>query len=399
MIGCVYFPRLAAAIERRDDLSLDGMPLIIVESTGGSARVLAACGEAARLGVQPGMALRQARLACPQARLIPADLPRYRHTFDRLLEALAAFSSRVEPGEMLPAAVAWLDLGRLREDEIGEMARSIGQATRQATGVSPALGLAGGKFPAYTAAASTEPGRARIVPLSRQADFLAPFPVSTLPLDAETARRLELFRIRTLGQLAALPAGAVAAQFGAQGRLLHKLAQGHDDRPVLPYRPLAAENAARCFEEPLADRAALEAMARELAGELAARLRAIGLAGRELRLALKLEDGTAHQECLVLRRPTGDAGRLGRVASEILGQAHLPCGVSALEVTMAGLVPAVGEQLDLFVHQSGQESRLRADLSDLVARYGVACFYQVDLLDQSAPLPERRFRLQKVEEA
>jgi DNA polymerase-4 len=399
MIGCVYFPHLAAAIEQRDDPSLDGTPLIIVESTGGSARVLATCGEAAGLGVQPGMVLRQARLACPQARLIPADLPRYRHTFDQLLEALTAFSSRVEPGGMLPAAAAWLDLGHLREDETGEMARSLGRATRQATGVSPALGLAGGKFPAYAAAASTEPGRARIVPLNRQAEFLAPFLVSTLPLDAETARRLELFGIHTLGQLAALPAGAVAAQFGAQGRLLHQLAQGHDDRPVLSYRPLAAESAARCFEEPLADRAALEAVARELAGELAARLRTNGLGGRELRLALELEDGTAHQECLVLRRPTGDAGRLGRVASELLGQAHLTCAVSTLEVTMTGLVPTVGEQLDLFVHQSGQESRLRAGLGDLVARHGATCFYQVALLDQSAPLPERRFRLLQVEGA
>jgi hypothetical protein len=70
-----------------------------------------------------------------------------------------------------------------------------------------------------------------------------------------------------------------------------------------------------------------------------------------------------------------------------------------LEVTMTDLVPAVGEQLDLFVHQSGQENRLRAGLSDLVARHGAACFYQVDLLDQSAPLPERRFRLQEVEGA
>ncbi len=52
------------------------------------------------------MALRQARLICCQARFIPADPPRYRHTFSRLLEALAAFSSRVEPGEILPATVA-----------------------------------------------------------------------------------------------------------------------------------------------------------------------------------------------------------------------------------------------------------------------------------------------------
>jgi len=397
MIGCICIPYFAAAIERRDDPSLAGTPLVIVEQPGGSARVLATCGEAAELGVQPGMALRQARLVCPQARVTPADPLRYCQTFDRLLEALAAFSSRVEPGEMLPAAVAWLDLGSLKASEAGEIVRTLGRAARVATGLSPALGLAGGKFPASVAAASTEPGKARIVPPNRQAEFLAPFPVSALPLDAETARRLELLGIRTLGQLAALPAGAVATQFGTQGRLLHQLAWGHDERPIRSYRSSPAESAARRIEEPLAYRAALEAVVREVAGELAARLRARGLAGRELRLALELEDRTTHQESLVLRRPTGDAGRLGCIASELLGRAHLTCGVSALEVTMTDLVPAVGEQLDLFVHQSGQERRLRVGLSDLVARHGAACFYQVALLDQSAPLPERRFRLREVE--
>jgi nucleotidyltransferase/DNA polymerase involved in DNA repair len=396
MIGCVYLPYFAAAVERRDDPSLTGAPLVIVERAGGSARVLAACGQATGLGVKPGMALRQARLVCPQARIIPADPSRYRHTFDRLLEALVAFSPRVEPGEMLPAAVAWLDMGSLREGEAGEMARALGRAVRAAVGPSPALGLAGGKLPACVAAASTEPGKARIIPLNRQAEFLAPFPVSTLPLDAETARRLELFGIRTLGQLAALPAGAVAAQFGAQGHLLHQLARGRDERLVIPFCPPAVESAARRFEEPLADRAGLEAVARETAGELAARLRASGLAGRELRLVLEMEDGAIHQESLVLRQPTGDVVRLGRVAGELLGQAYLTCGVSTLQLTMTSLVPAVGEQLDLFVHQSGQEDRLRAGLNDLVARHGAACFYQVALLDQSAPLPERRFRLQKV---
>jgi len=52
MIGCVYFPHFAAAVERRDDPSLAGAPLVIVERAGESARVVAACGEAARLGVQ-----------------------------------------------------------------------------------------------------------------------------------------------------------------------------------------------------------------------------------------------------------------------------------------------------------------------------------------------------------
>jgi hypothetical protein len=71
--------------------------------------------------------------------------------------------------------------------------------------------------------------------------------------------------------------------------------------------------------------------------------------------------------------------------------------VTGLEVSLADLVPAVGQQLDLFVHQTGQDKRLRQALRNVVARYGTECLYWIRLTDPQARLPERSFRLQKVD--
>jgi len=277
------------------------------------------------------------------------------------------------------------------------MVRRIGRAVREEVHLSPAIGLAVGKFPAQVAAASLEPNRVLLVSPGREATFLAPLPVDLLPLDEELARQLRMLGIRTLGQLAALPVSAVMARFGAGARRLHQLARGCDDTPLRPRCPVKTERVSRQFVGPVTDQAILEAAIHAIAAELAYRLQTGGLAGRELWLVLELEDGGIRTGRWVLRRPTNDSGRLARILTELVGQARVDLGITGIQVTLAGLVPAVGEQLDLFRPQTGQQHRLRRVLADLVARYGADCFYHISLTDRAASLPERRFRLREVE--
>jgi nucleotidyltransferase/DNA polymerase involved in DNA repair len=432
MIACVLVPYFAAAVERRDDPSLAAVPLVIGAAMEDSGKVFAVSAEAARMGVQPGLSLRQARALCPHARFVPADQARYRHAFDALLEVLAGFTPLIEPSLVLHSALCWLDLGKLGKPEAAEMSRHIGQTLREKVRLAPAIGLAAGKFPSYVAAASLEPNKALILASGREAAFLAPFPLDVLPVNGEMTRQLRLLGIRTLGQLAALPASAVLAQFGVQGQLPHQLARGCDERPVLPRRPQATESASRQFEAPVADGAVLEAALQAMAVELAQRLQARSLIAQELRLILHLEDAAprrrdeaprrrdeaprrrdqaphkgdnaprrrdevTREARLVMRRPTGDPGRLARILYELMARIQVESGITGLEVILTDMRPATGQQLDLFVHRTGQESRLRHALKDLVARYGAGCFYRVSLINPEAHLPERRFRLQEVD--
>jgi nucleotidyltransferase/DNA polymerase involved in DNA repair len=397
MIGCILVPYFAAAVERREDPSLAGESLVICELSGDSEKVFAVSGEAAQAGVEPGMTLRQAQVLCSQACFIPADQERYQRAFDQFFNALASFTSHLEPGDLYPSAISWLDLGHLKWIEAVKMIRCLGQTLRRQTHLAPAIGLASGKFPAYVAATSVEPNKARIIASGRETAFLAPFPVDFLPLDREMSRHLRLLGIRTLGQLAALPPSAVLAQFGTSGQLLHQLAQGQDNRPVLLRRPEATEVASYQFDGPIANRAALETVTQTLAVELVGRLQSRGLISRELRLILHLEGRDVWQERLVMRQPTSNPQRLTRTLNELVARAQARSGIIGLEVILTGLIPATGQQLDLFTHRAEQERRLHQMLKDLVVRYGADCFCRVSLFDREIPLPERRFRLQEVE--
>jgi nucleotidyltransferase/DNA polymerase involved in DNA repair len=395
VIACLVVPHFATAIERRKDPSLAGVPLVIGGLAWEPGKVYAVSGEAARVGVRPGMSLRQAQVVCPEAHFMPTARTRYERAFEELLEVLASFTSRIEPGTPQSSAT-YLDLGSLTWAEAIESVQGIGQAVRQQTHLAPALGLAGAKFPAQVAATAARPNEALLIAPGHEAAFLAPLSVNYLPLNAETARRLRLLGIRSLGQLAALPAGAALLQFGAEGRLLHQLAQGCDHWPILPHPPGATERVTRQLDGPVADWAILTAVARALAGELAARLQANGQAGRELWVIVHLEDGTTREEGGALRRPASGAEDLARALAHRLARVEYTCGVVGLEVVLANLVPATGQQLDLFVHQTGQASRLGDVLKNLIARYGADCFYQASLADRQARLPEQRFRLREV---
>lgn len=413
MIACILIPFFPTAVERRADPALAEIPLILHVSE----TVYAASPEAFEAGVRAGMPLRKARALLPTARTLPVASSKYRQKFAELLRILGNFTHLVEPeagtvatkrraktvrqqeifsGDSFSIA-CYLDLETLKPAESVDLARSVIRAVERELGLCPAVGLAAGKFPARIAAASIKPGAEKYVPPGEEAAFLAPLPVTLLPLDSEMIRRLRILGIQTLEQFARLSTGSAAAQFGKTGYLLRQLAEGRDSRPVVPYKPKALERVTRSLDNPITDRTILEAILRSAAEELALHLQTLGSMGRELELVLHLEGGGTHERKFTLRQPVSSAGHIEEIIAHLLAQISLQNGVTGVEVGLGGLVQSAGRQLDLFVHQTGQEKLLRAALKDVVARYGAECFFWIVGVDLRARLPERSFHLKRVE--
>lgn len=396
MIASVYIPYFAVHIIRRLNPLLATLPFVVGEPPQAPERVYAVSPEAAEAGIKPGMSLRQAKTLCPQVRLIPHQPDQYQNFYNELLATLVNFTALIEPDQLGAVASLYLDLGRLPFTKPVEFVKELGQTVRERTGLAPAVGLAKGKFPAHVAATSVKPNRASIVSPGQEAVFLAPRSISLLPLEPELAYRFHLLGLRTLGQLAALPSGAVLTQFGVHGRWLHQLARGYDDRPVKPHRPPTVEQITHQFDDAISNRLILEAQCQDMATELTHRLQANGLVGRELRLTLHLENGADWTKLRLLRQTTGKAERLGESLRLLLDQARISCGVVGISVKLGELSQVSGQQLDLFTFGGEQERRLDEVLPNLAARYGDNRFYQATVTSPLAYLPESRFHLYPV---
>jgi protein ImuB len=151
------------------------------------------------------------------------------------------------------------------------------------------VGIADGLFAARVAAR-----RAVVVPPGGTVEFLARVPVSALAPDdgdADLPDLLTRLGLRTLGDLAVLPAGDVATRFGPQGVRAHRLARGQDERPLAPRHP-PPDLVVEATLEPPAERVETAAFtAKMLADELHARLDELGLACTRVRIEAETEHG------------------------------------------------------------------------------------------------------------
>jgi protein ImuB len=173
-------------------------------------------------------------------------------------------------------------------------------------GVPAAIAMASNPDAAMHAAHgffSSGGGVTAIVP-GREAEALAPLSVNLLGMtgmSAATAESLDLWGIRTFGELAKLPPLGVAARLGEEGVHLQRLARGEGDRQLRPMvDPLEFEEEME-LDDAVESIEALSFILSRLLNDVCARLARRALATNEIKLRLTLENAPEH--CTALKLP------------------------------------------------------------------------------------------------
>jgi len=403
--ACVFIPHFAIAVELLDRPELRDRPLVIGADSQRKT-VLDCSPEVEAEGVRPRMPLRQALAICPKAVFLDSNPARYQDAFEAVLRALEGISPLVEAAELGRAYVGVDGLDGLHRDEmaLGEALVQACLPDRQAVRLAhgearpvgsflPSVGLGEGKFVAWAAAVTSAPGEVCVVPPGREAAFLAPLDVSLLPCSADTLRRLELLGLRTIGDLAALPLGAVQAQFGTEGRRLWELAHGLDREPLRPRRHEESVSERLTFSEPAVSTEALLAGGRQLFSRLFRQPALRGRAVRQMRLRAALSYGRSWERTITFREATADRDQMLYVLRCTLEAALPSRPVEEMEVTLSGLTGETGKQEGLFAAKGRRRAQLEEALRQLKARFGQSPVYHVVEVEPWSRIPERRLAL------
>lgn len=314
------------------------------------------------------------------------------HLCEGIILHLQAVSDRIELDSTRDKTTALLvDLGNLKSAAALHLGECIVQIIQEKVRQPVCVGLAVGKFPALVAASTGERGSVNHV--EHAANFLAPVGIGYLPASAETLRRLALLGIHTLGQLAALPSAAVFEQFGREGQRLQRLAQGRDERPILPYRLRQTLTRSRQFEPPVEEGLVLQRVLHAVTDDLSTTLHTEGKTARGLALTVVLADGKRVEQYRLLH----DAPLA--LAVESLFQQLVPdisCAVAGMTLDVLDLTPALPRQLELFSLVASETRRFETRVTELVARYGAERFYRGVVIDHADLLLERRCRWETV---
>jgi len=346
-----------ASVEVLDDPSLVGLPVIVGGS--GSRGVVAACTyEARRFGVHSAMPSTVARRLCPAAVFLEGRFHRYVEESTRLH---AIFRSVTPLVEGISLDEAFLDVTGSRQ-LLGSgptIAAGIRERVLDELRLDCSVGVGRSKLMAKLASKAAKPSATRsgvtpgpgvvVVAPDRELEFLRPLPVRALwGVGPVTGRRLESLGIRTVGDLASLPTGALQRYVGnAQGRHLAELARGHDPRPVVPEQGAKSIGHEETFASDLWDRGALHGHLLRMVDASASALRTVGRAARTVNIKVRFSDFTMVTRAHSLAAPIDSVAAIGSVASALLESVPLEQGVRLLGVSLSGFGGVAGHQLSL----------------------------------------------------
>jgi protein ImuB len=356
MIACLVIPgfELRAALRQRPQLQLK--PAALAPEPGSEALLGPVTATAEAAGVRPGMRLGEALAMCPSLQLVDPDPATAEEAWEQIVRRLEDSGFSVESAGLGCVYFETRGVERLYgglEPALRRALKAVGP------GWDARVGAAKRRFAALAASNVARSGQVLVVSDEHARDFLAPLPLTLLPLEARRRDELRELGITKVGHLAGLPGGAVAERLGPDGRRAWGLARGGSSRRVRGRKPAAELLETLEFPEAVGNELTLRRSLGVLLDRLLARPERGGRALRKLALSARLVGGGSWRRTVTLRDATAEPARLRAALGPKL--LDLPAPIVALKLETLILAESAGSQLEL-VQPEGAE--LRAHLSE-----------------------------------
>ena len=385
-VACVLITHLRAKVELLRQPGLRDRFAIIVERSTGRPVVVDALPAVPH--VHAGMTLEEALSRHADMAVLEADEPSYQRVFRQVLTALQKVSDRVE-GAKLGEAYARLDgLETLYGGEDRVVAALLNSVPEHLT---PRVGVADAKFPAFVAARTSKALGAAWVP-SDAAAFLAPHTIDLLPVPSDVKAAMRRFGLHALGDVASMKRDLLLDQFGRAGGRAWDLSRGIDDSLLvpLPYEEAVVERVSLPFSSSSMEflTTAVDALLKRAYSRPLMRGR---YASRAV-LECVLERASPWRKTFHFKQGIGDWERASTVITGQLQADHPQAPVEEASLTLAGLTGESGAQMGLFpdLHKD-RERRLVETERQLQAHAGGGhVLHRVASVAPWHPAPEMR---------
>ncbi len=388
LFAAVWLPRFQLQAVLRTDNAPRHVPFAVLDSdlqmsvhdAENKGRILHANEIAERAGVAAGMTPSQALARCGKLALRHRIADEEARASDELRQCAAQWTPDYEASQ---PGLCVLDLSRVRnvcEQNCGEQIRQwLAQRELEAR-----VGFAANADMACLAARATD----AVLLLDDRGDdwraLLQGLPVAVLQPSAHISEVLQLWGVRTLAQLAALPRADIAARLGMEGAMLRDMAAGGRERLLRLVRPVVDFREEMELEHSIESMEPLLFVLRRMLDNLCDRLASVWLVASAQRVVLRFEDKSTHERILRVAEPTRNAELLLRVLHTHLDSvsAAAPIAAVCLELTPTR---SANVQTNLFERTLRDPNRFAETLAQLEAMLGAGNVGKVRLLPSRRP--------------
>jgi protein ImuB len=358
MYAALHLPDLALEVLRRSNPSLAAHPLALVDpparpapapSRGGQPRspgsprrgggLVAECSrEAAAAGVAPGMGVARALARCPDLVVAERDAAAEAAAGTALVDFGRSLSPDVEAVAPATLLLDVFAVAACRQDPADwrtrVLARPFEFPFRLALGPTPDLAHLSVTAGAHLWEASV----GMLWPLAS---------LTPLGLPPALLERWHAWGLRTLGDLAALGAGGVAARQGAEAARWQQIITGTAHRPLRLCREALNFAEAVELDERIESLEPLLFLLNRMLGTLESRLESAQRVAITLAMELTFEDGERHAKELRIAEPTRAREVLLGILRTYLETLSAPAAVVAISLQLEPSLPGEA-QADLF---------------------------------------------------
>ena len=259
-----------------------------------------------------------------------------------LMQTACAFSPNVEATAPGVCTLEMRGLGFAGDDaRVSWMLRMLDTLAqlhlRAQTGLAPTPALA------LLAARAAQPALIARDP----ARFVAALPIAALEPPEEIRQVLDLWGIRSVGQLLALGREAVAARLGAEAAALFERVSPDNTRPLKLVAPPEEFEEQTEFEAEIETVEPLLFVLRRFVEQLSRRIDALHLAAAELHLRLGLASGAAVERAFKIPAPTTEVETLFRMLRTYLETVRTDSAIRSLRLRALPCLPQQ-QQFGLF---------------------------------------------------
>jgi len=295
-----------AQIEQRDTPEYKNKPLIV----GGPLNrgvISSASYEARKYGLHSGMPLTRAKRLCPKGIFVPVDMEKYLKESIRIRKIFFQFTPLVEA---IGCDEAFLDITgceKLFGDEL-EIAKKIKGRIYEQTNLTSSAGIGPNKFLAKLASSIGKPNGLIVLENTREViKKVKLLPVSYIwGVGRVTCEELKSMGIITIGDLAGAPLEIIENKFGEPGRIIHKMANGFDDRKVTPNQEPKSIGREITYSRDIDDLGTLGSTLLLLSQKISRNLRLKKYKGRVITLKIRFSDFKTITRRITLKKYTSN---------------------------------------------------------------------------------------------
>lgn len=329
-----------AQIEQRDNPQYKNKPLIV----GGPLNrgvVSTASYEARRYGLYSGMPLYKARKLCPDGIYVPVDMEKYLRESRKIREIFCRFTPLVEPVGCDEAFLDVTGCEKLFGDAI-EIARKIKGAIYEKTNLTSSAGIGPNKFFAKLASNLGKPNG--LTMLENTPDMIKKIrllPVSSIwGVGRTTEEDLAGIGIKTIGELADTPLEFLRLKFGEMGEFMHNMANGVDNRAVIPFSEPKSVGRETTLSEDISEVGKIKPILLMLSQKISSNLIREGYKGKTITLKIRYSDFTGGSARITFNKYTDSIFEIYKISFSLLEKFDLiRKKVRMIGISVSGLKP------------------------------------------------------------